>query len=67
LQVGRFQDAEIHSFAFNEADACKVNDAPPASSAGVELQNADLIQFGDTDGTTETNETAGTGVVNINY
>jgi|ERR1700735_1177770 len=58
---------QFSPITFNEAGACNVNDAPPASSAGVELQNADLIQFGDAYGTTETSESAGTGVVNINY
>jgi hypothetical protein len=33
----------------------------------VELQNADLIHFEDTNGNTESNESADTGVVNINY
>jgi hypothetical protein len=33
----------------------------------VELQNADLIHFEDSNGNTESNESADTGVLNINY
>jgi hypothetical protein len=52
---------------FNQASACNVLDAPPGGEVGVELQNADTIQFKDKYGSIEAKSSGEPGQVDISY
>jgi hypothetical protein len=59
---------QFSSVTFQNASACDALDAPPESSVGVDLgQSGNLIEFVDSYGNVETNESAGEGTVTINY